>query len=158
MARGTFAVFNQFKADIGEKLHNLETDSFKLALTTLQVGGTPTVAATDADPRWGAGGSTDLSTSEVSGTNYTAGGNALGTPTYDESSGTATFDTADPAAWLQHASGPTDIKTAILYNDTDAGKRAIGFMDMTADGTTAISLVDGDITVTVAATGWFTLA
>lgn len=158
MAQGTLALFDQFKEGIGEELHNLETDSFKVALVTLQVGGTPTIAAGDSDPRWGAGGGTNLSTSEVSGTNYTAGGNAIANPAYTQTTGTAKWDADDPATWLQHASGPTTIKTAVIYNDTDVGKRAIGFIDMTADGTTAISLVDGDITLTFGAGGIFTLA
>ena len=158
MAQGTLAIFNRFKDDLGEKLHNLETDSFKVALVTLQVGGSPTISAADSDPRWGAGGATNLSTSEVSGTNYTAGGNATANPTYTELAGTAKWDADDPATWIQNAGGPTDIKTAVIYNDTDAGKRAIGFIDMTADGTTAISLVDGDIALAFGSGGIFTLA
>jgi hypothetical protein len=158
MAQGTFTLFNQFKEDMAEGFHNLETDSLKLAFTTLQAGGTPTIAATDSDPRWGAGGGTNLSSSEVSGTNYTAGGNATANNSVVESAGTVTFDADNPATWTQHASGPTNIKTAVLYNDTDSGKRVIGFIDMTGDGTSAISLVDGDITVAFNASGIFTLA
>lgn len=153
MAQGDFTVFNAFKESIGESLLDLETDTFKLAF----ISTVPT--ASDADPRWGAGGSTNLSSDEVSGTNYTAGGNTLANPAYTESSGTATWDTDDPATWSQHASGPTNIKTGIIYDDTDTGKRAIGFIDMTTDGgTTAISLANSDITVQVNASGWFTLA
>ncbi len=158
MAQGTLALFDQFKEDIGEELHNLETDSFKVAFVTLQVGGTPTIASDDPDPRWGAGGSTDLSASEVSGTNYTAGGNAIANPTYTQTAGTATWDADDPATWLQNGAGPATIKTAVIYNDTAAGKQAIAFIDMTSDGTTAISLIDGDITLTFGAGGIFTLA
>ena len=158
MAQGTFALFNQFKVDMAEGYHNLETDSLKLAFTTLQAGGTPTIAATASDPRWGSGGSTNLSSSQVTGTNYTAGGNACANGSVVDSSGTVTFDADNPATWTQHASGPATIKTAVLYNDTDSGKRAIGFMDMTGNGTSAISLVDGDITVTFNASGIFTLA
>jgi len=158
MAQGTFALFNQFKVDMAEKVHNLETDSLKLAFVTLQVGTTATIAATTADPRWGAGGGTNLSSSEVSGSNYTAGGNATANNAVTDSSGTVTFDADNPATWSQHASGPDTIKTAVLYNDTAAGKQAIGFIDMTGDGTSAISLVDGDITVAFNASGIFTLA
>ncbi len=117
----------------------------------------PGYSAGDADPRWGAGGGTNLAASEVSGTNYTAGGNAIANPAYTQAAGTAKWDADDPATWLQNAAGPATIKTAVVYNDTDAGKRAIGFIDMTADGTTAISLIDGDITLTFGAGGIFTL-
>ncbi len=153
MAQGTLVVFDEFKQTIGESLVDLETDAFKLAFINI----VPLVS--DADPRWGAGGGTNLSTSEVSGTNYTAGGNATANPAYTQASGTATWDVDDPATWLQHVSGPTDIKTGIVYDDTDAGKRAIAFIDMTTDGgTTPLSLVDGDITVAVNVAGIFTLA
>lgn len=153
MAQGTLLVFDEFKETIGEAFINLETDTFKMAF----INTVPTVG--DADPRWGAGGGTNLSTNEVSGTNYTAGGNALANPTYEQTSGTATYDVDDPATWVQHASGPTDIKTAVVYSDTDTGKRVISFIDMTTDGgTTPLSLVDGDITVTVNVSGIFTLA
>ena len=43
---------------------------------------------------------------------------------------------------------PTDIRTALIYNTTHAGTNdAIAYIDMTANGTTPISLQDGDITI-----------
>ena len=67
------------------------------------------------------------------------------------------MDATDPATWTQHASGPTNIKTGILYYD-DANDYALGFIDMTTDaGTTAISLADGDITVQFNASGIITI-
>jgi len=153
MAQGTLVVFDEFLETIGEKLVDLENDTIKVAFITT----VPT--ASTADPRWGAGGSTDLSANEVSGTNYTAGGNTAASNSYNQTAGTATFDASDPATWLQNAGGPTDIKTAIVYDDTDTGKRAIALIDMTTDGgTTPISLVDGDITISFNASGIFTIS
>lgn len=152
MAQGSLLVFDEFLQTIGEKLVDLELDVLKVAFTST----VPSTAA--ADPRWGAGGTTNLSTDEVSGTNYTAGGNAAANPSYNQTTGTATYDADDPATWLQSGSGPTNIKSAILYDDTDTGKRAIAWIDMTTDGgTTPISLVDGDITVSFNASGIFTI-
>lgn len=78
-------------------------------------------------------------------------------PVVSETGDVATYDATDPATWSQHASGPTNIKTAVLYID-DANDYAVGFIDMTTDsGTTAISLADGDITVAFGASGIFTI-
>ena len=148
MAQGTLTVFNAAAESIGEKLIDLENDTFFMAFTS-------TVPSTSAsDPRWGSGGSTNLSTDEVSGTNYTAGGNTLGAGSNVLSGAVATFDLADPAQWVTDGSGPTNIKSAIIYDNTDAGKRAWAWIDMTTDGgTTPVSLAAGNIDVAINASG-----
>ena len=120
-------------------------------LISNQVGGTPTITAADATPD-----SADYT--EVTGTGYTAGGEAI-TVTWTEAGGTATFEvTTATTTWTQDASGPTNINTALIYNTTHAGTNdAVAFMDMRDGGTTAISLQDGDITITWAA-NLFTLS
>lgn len=143
MAQGTLAVFEEFAKYIGDKSHNLaSTDVFKVMLISEQVGGTPTITAADVSPD-----SSDYT--EVSGTNYTAGGETI-TVTYTEVGGVATFQvTSGAVTWTQHAAGPTNIKTALVYNSSHAGTNdAIAFIDMTADGTTAVSLADGDVVLT----------
>lgn len=157
MAQGTITLFNEFAKSIADGRIDIDTHTIKAALTTLQVGGTPTIAATNAVPTWGAGGSTNLATSEVSaGGGYTAGGISLSSVTWTLSGAVATFDAAD-ISWTSAGSGdPTTIKSLVLYSDTATNKDAIGFMDMTSDGTTAISLLSGDINVTWNASGIFT--
>jgi len=154
MAQGSFTLFNEFAESSMDGRIDLDTHTLKFALTST------VPAATDAVPCWGAGGSTNLSTNEVSGDNYTAGGKTLATVTWVRTLGVSTLDAADLSGadkWAQHASGPNNIKTGILYSDTATNKDAIGFMDMTADGgTTAISLQAGDISVTWNAAGIFT--
>jgi hypothetical protein len=148
MAQGTLALFDEFAESIGDGRIDLDTDTFKVAFVTLQVGGTPSIAKTDAIPTWGAGGSTNLSSSEVTpGGGYTVGGDALASVTWGQTAGVATFD-ADPNVWTSSAGSPATIKTAVIYSDTAANKDCIGFVDMTADGTTAISLLAGDVTIT----------
>jgi hypothetical protein len=157
MAQGTLALFDEFAESIGDGRIDLDTDTFKVAFVTLQVGGTPTIAKTDAVPTWGAGGTTNLSTSEVSaGGGYTANGESLTSVTWAQTSGVAKFDAAD-LTWTSAASGdPATIKTAVIYSDTATNKDCVGFVDMTADGTTAISLLAGDISITWGAGGIFT--
>lgn len=159
MAQGTLALFDEFAESIGDGRIDLDTHTFKIAFVTLQVGGTPTIAKTDAVPTWGAGGTTNLSTSEVAaGGGYTAGGETLANITWGQTAGVATFDNTADIVWTSAASGdPATIKTAVIYSDTAANKDCIAFIDMTADGTTAISLLAGDITVAFGASGIFTV-
>ena len=86
---------------------------------------------------------------EVTGTNYTAGGETL-TITATVVNGIMSFKhTGGTITWSQHASGPADVKTAIVYDDDSTTDLAVWFCDMTEDGgATAISLVADDITLT----------
>lgn len=158
MAQGTFALFNEFAESIADGRIDLDTHTFKVGLVTLQVGGSPTISATTAVPTWGAGGTTNISTSEVAaGGGYTAGGATLASVTYNRSAGVATFDAAD-VTWTSSGSGdPATIKTTVIYSDTATNKDCIGFIDMTTDGTTAISMLSGNVGITWNASGIFTL-
>ena len=144
MAAGDLVVFNEAKQNIGNGLLDLSvTTDFSLALITTL----PTAA--DLTPDF-------ADYTEVSGTNYAL---VALTTSWVEAAGTVTFDSSVNPSWTQHAAGPTDIKAALVYSETAAGEDALCFIDMTTDGgTTAISLVDGDISITFAGTGLFTLA
>ena len=145
MAQGTLTVYNEAKQNISGLLDlSNGTDYSLMLITTL-----PTAA--DLTPDSG-----DYTQCSVGGS-Y-AGPVAL-TSTWTESSGTVTFDAADPATWTAAAGSPTDIKAALIYSETAAGEDALCFIDMTADGgTTAVSMVAGDISITFNAAGLFTLA
>lgn len=139
MAQGTFTLFEEFRKTIADGSHDLDSDSFKVML----IDDTTIAVAATASPDSG-----DFT--EVSGTGYTAGGEAI-TCTYTEAAGVATFAVSSGnTVWSQNGAGPTDIEQAIIYNTSHAGTNdAIGFIDMTADaGVTPISLQDGDITIT----------
>jgi len=154
MAQGTLVVFSDFMTAFLEGNLNLETAAVKVALIS---DSQALFTKATADPRWGAGGSTNLTTNEVSGTNYTAGGNAAANPSVVESGDVVTYDADDPATWVQNAGGPVNVKTAIVYLD-DANDFAVGFIDMTVDsGTTPVSLASGDISVNFGASGIFTI-
>lgn len=149
MAQGDVVWFDQALLDLGEKVHDLSSDTFKYALATSVV--TPTTST--SDPRWGAGGGTNLSTNAVAtGTAWT-GPVALTGVTWTIATGTPTFDAADPTAIAQDAAGFTNARWLYIYNDTAAGKQALCYMDLGADR----SIVSGPLTITFNASGVLTL-
>jgi hypothetical protein len=126
MARGDvkwFASFIQKSKDgVG---FDLAGDAIKMGIVGNGVA--PTVST--ADPRWGSGGTTDFSVQQVgTGTAYT-GPITLANVTYARSSGVTTLD-ADNVTVAQDAAGFTTGYWGILYDDTVAGKYAIGFVDL----------------------------
>lgn len=85
----------------------------------------------DTDPRWGAGGSTNFATNEVTpGGNYAAGGITLTSPTASQASAVVSLNCTSPISLAAHASNPTGAYWGIFYDSTDANKRAIGFIDL----------------------------
>lgn len=145
MARNDWVTFEEFSKDLANGVHNLGSDTFKLAL--IDNTATEPVAGT-ATPRWA-----DFSGNEVSGTGYTAGGATLSGTSTAEAGGVTTFDDTGNVTWSQNAAGPTDIYWAVLYNDTATNDEAVGFFDMGG----AVSLVDGDVTATWNASGILTI-
>jgi len=96
----------------------------------------------------------DVSANEVSGTGYTAGGNACASVTWTDggAGGDVTFDAADPATWTQNAAGFSNGRRAILYYDTGTSStsRLVGYSaDFGADS----GNVAGDFSVTFNASG-----
>ena len=111
---------------IGKKIHDLSADTLKVGLVTSVV--TPAIA--DTDGRWGAGGSVNYSTNEVTpGGNYSAGGPTLASATWTNVANVPTLRATDVAI-AQHASNPTNARWGIIYNSTDASKRALAFIDL----------------------------
>ncbi len=145
MAQGDVVVFDSFLA------YQMEG-----ADSPFDIGATPNVlkcaivnnvivpSTTTADPAWGAGGTTNLSANEETGTNYPAGGRALASPAVTDNAGVIEIDFGDPATWSQDASNPTAAWWGIIYDDTTANKNCIGYVDLGGifDATT------GDLTIT----------
>jgi len=150
MAQGDVTMFNQFWEDLGDKLHNLSTDTFKMGIVT----NTTVPTSTTADPRWGAGGTTNFSSNEVTpGGNYSTGGPTVhdGAPDgWTRSVATTTFDLEDVSI-AQSGTNPSGAYWGIIYNDTDTGKRAIGFIDLGGP----IDLSAGAFSITWHANGLF---
>lgn len=120
MAKGDITIFEGFELDKGTGVHDLSSDTLKVAL----IDSTVTPTAADLTPTW-----SDYSANEVSGTNYTAGGETIGSVTWTIVANKPTLAGAD-VGWTIHASGPSDARWGIIYNDTAGSKNAIGFVDL----------------------------
>ena len=145
MAQGQLQTFDYYPYNAGLKLYNNSTDSFKYALLTDAFA---SVAKATVDP-------TLASFTEVAaGGNYTAGGNALAGNTWTigvVGAGIVGLDFTD-ISLLKDAGNPTGAKTLLINNST-AGDRCYHAIDLTTDGTTAVDLVNNDLTVTFNASG-----
>lgn len=139
MASGDIKWFAQALMDLGNKIHDMDGDDIRLGIITSAV--TPVLST--AAPHWGGTGTTNLATNQVptGGTSYT-GPVALANKSWSLVSNVPTLR-ADNVTLAQDASGFTAGRWGILYNNTDANKRAIGFVDLGADR----SLVSGAVTI-----------
>lgn len=152
MAQGDVVLFQEFLDLLGKEGHNLDTDTIKLALIKSAANGGDDPAATDAIPAWGAGGTTNFDTAEVTaGGGYTAEGTDISS-TWAEAAGVGTFDGSN-ITWTQNASSPTNARWGILYNDTNAIKGCIAYVDLGSD----FDMTTGDLVVNWNASGIFTI-
>ena len=118
-----------FKKELLEGVHNFLNsggDTFKIALYTNSASFT---AATTAY----------TTSNEVTGTNYTAGGNTL-TRVDPTSSGTTAFTDFADTTW---SSSTITARGAMIYNDTAVGNPAVVILDFGSDKTST----NGDFTV-----------
>ncbi|MCR4286754.1 MAG: hypothetical protein NUW09_01940 [Deltaproteobacteria bacterium] len=86
---------------------------------------------------------------------YVADGTSLGTlaDLVTVAGTTMTFDSATNPTWAQNALNDTDAYWGIIYNYTDAGKDAVAYVDLGGP----VDMTAGDLTVTWAGTGIFTI-
>lgn len=102
----------------------------------------------DAFPTWGGSGSSDMSSDEVTpGGNYTVGGVVCTLPATTINGYTIEIDWANPPAWAQSGSNPTDARWAIFYDDTSANKDCICFFDLGS----IRDMTSGNLTLTMGA-------
>lgn len=114
---------NAIKAAFNKEI-DWDTDTIKVALLTSAY--TPNQ---DGNDYWD-----DVSINQVTGTGYTAGGQALATKTnvYDAATNTVKFDAAD-VTW---AASTITARYAVVYNDagaTDPQKALIAYFDFATD-------------------------
>lgn len=151
MATGTIKWFAQGLHDLGNKLHDLDTDDWRMGIVT-----TATVPAVNtAAPHWGGTGTTNFATNQVStgGTTYTVP-IVLASEAWTLTATGAAMDFAD-ISLAQDASGFANGAYGIIYNNTDANKRAIGYVELSSGGT--LSIVAGPVTITLNASGVLSL-
>lgn len=112
------------------------TNTIKMGVITNAV--TPSI--TDSDPRWGAGGTQNYSSAEVTpGGNYSAGGVTLAGTTSTLSGAVTSLNATSPVSVAANASNPAGAYWAVFYDSTDAGKHVFGYMDLGGP----VSLVPG---------------
>ena len=127
----TTAMCNSFKQELLGGVHDLDTDTLKIALIKASPAGTYGAATTNYSDI------TDNS-DETIGTNYTAGGQVLDTPVITLDSGVAFVDFADEI--FSDATMSAD--GALIYNASKAN-RAIATFDF--GGT--VTSTSGDYTI-----------
>lgn len=100
----SFVKIDQFAEDMALGVHDLDSDTLKIALTNTA----PTVA-------------TDATLSDITeiaaGNGYTAGGNTVANNAYSETSGTGTL-TGDDVVFTASGGAIATFRYAVVYNDT----------------------------------------
>lgn len=140
MATGDIKWFQQAVLDLGNKIHNLSSDALQLGIVTA----TTVPALGTAAPHWGGTGTTNFAANQVgTGGGYT-GPIALSGVTWSNVSGVITLRATDIVV-PQNAAGFSNGAYGIIFNNTDANKRAIGFIELSAAGT--MSIVSGSFTI-----------
>lgn len=147
MAANAWTIYNEFKATLGLKSLNLNTDTIKMALfkSTSNCNSAGLATAQYAT----------LTNETTNGNGYTTGGVTLSGVSYSQTGGTATF-TVGTGSWT--ASGGTIVcRFCVLYDFTATNKDLICFT--TLDNTPAdIIVLNGQtLNVTINASGVFTL-
>lgn len=147
MAAGSWTVFNIAKEKLMDGTFDLDTNTFKMALTTSSQALDATFAGTSTNAQY-----SDLTAEVASGGGYTTGGKTL-TCTWARSSGTITFD-CDDQAWT---TSTITARYAVIYADNAGVDDLLCFCLL--DSTPAdVSTISGTLTVTINASGVFTLA
>ncbi len=142
------AMCTSFKQEILQGIHNFTNGSGGGTTTTTGTGNTFKIALYTSSASLGAATTAYSTSNEVSGTNYTAGGNTLTNVTPTTSSTTALTDFAD-STW---SSSTITARGALIYNSSTAAgsaDRAVVVLDFGADKTST----NGDFVIQFPAAG-----
>lgn len=127
----TTAMCNSFKQELLGGVHDLDTDTIKLALIQATPAGTYGAATTNYS-------NVTVNSDEAVGTNYVAGGNTLASAVITLDGSTAIVDFAD-TTW---ASATVSADGCIIYNASQ-GNAAIAVIDFGGTKTST----NGDFTI-----------
>ena len=136
MAVGDIVFFDEFMS-LGDYIAGwATTDDIKVAVldnTLAPLAGDTTPALADYT-QVGVGGT------------YVAGGLSIGgwAASWAQTGGTGTFDSATNPSWAQDAGNDVDAFWGLIYNDTQAGDPAIGFVDLGGP----VDMSAGSLTIT----------
>lgn len=145
MAAGDNKIFRDFVLKVNEGAYN-EVDTWTLAFVSNTYA---TVSVDTANPQLA------TTVSVVSGGNVAAAYN-LASFSIARSAGTITFDAADIGTIAKNAINPATVRCAVIYNNTSVNDDLMCIFDLTTDGTTALDLVNNDLTFTFGASGIIT--
>lgn len=139
MAQGDIHWFGQGLFECLSKQHDLANDVLKLSIVDASI--TPTI--TTVLPHFGGAGTTNFASAQVptGGSSYT-GPITLANKTLVQVAGVTKLR-ADIINAAQDASGFTNGRWGIIFNFTDASKRALGFVDLGG----VISLVSAPLAI-----------
>lgn len=145
-AAGKWKLYNTAKEKIGQGIIDLDGHTFKIALY-LSTSNANTLTHDEL---------ADLTNEHANANGYTTGGQALGSVTWVNATGTITFDAAD-AVW--NASGGSIVaRFAVIYDDTVAGDPlvAVCLLDTAPADVTAVN--GSPLTIQMNASGLFTFS
>jgi hypothetical protein len=148
MAAGPFTLFNIAKLKLVNGGHDLDTHTYKMALTASTQALDATFAGTSTDARYA-----DLAAQVANGNGYTTGGRTL-SMSVSRAAGVVTVD-CDDQSWT----GATfSAKYAVIYNDSTPNKDLLGFVDLETGVATGLSPSNGTLNITINPAGLFTLS
>ena len=146
MAAGSLTFFNAFKKTIADGTIDLDTHTFKVQLHSSSFTPNTSTMAVRADL-----------TNELSTANgYTATGASLGSVTWGQTAGTATFDAAD-TVWTA-SGGSITARYAVIYDDTAASDDLVGYILLDTTPADVTATTGNTLTIQWNASGIFTLA
>jgi len=143
MAAGDSELAQEYPLQAGKGVYNNSSDTFRIFFCS------DTFAAIDVTQ-------TPFNLSDVTqvgGGNFPIAGIVLTSVTWTRSGAVSKLDYADLVTILKNASNPTDIRTAVIVNDTSTSDDIYKKVDLTADGSTAIDVVNKDFDYAVNASG-----
>lgn len=149
MAAGAFTVFNLARPKLANGTLDLDSNTFKMALTTSSQAIAANFSGSSGDCRYA-----DLTNEVANGNGYTTGGVTLSGVTWSGSSGTVTFDCTDPTWTLTNT---ITFKYGIIYASSVTNSPLLCFFDADTGGG-SVSPLAGTLTVQVNASGIFTLS
>jgi hypothetical protein len=125
MARGDIKWFAQGLHDLMNKLHDLDNDDIRLGIVT-----NATVPAVNtAAPHWGGTGTTNFASNQVAtGTAYA--GPIVLTESIALTAAGADWRLVDVTIAQDAGGGFANGYWGVIYNNTDANKRALGYLDL----------------------------
>ena len=143
MAAGDSKLAQEYPLQAGTGAYNNTTDVFRIFFCS------DTYAAVDATQT-----PFNLThVTQVGGGNFPIAGVILTSVTWTRAAAVSKLDYANLTTITKNASNPATIRTAVIVNDTSTLNDIYKVIDLTADGSTPIDVVNNDFDYTVAAGG-----